>query len=127
VRIWERNLWFYAAIVISLLTVLVIYAVPSEFPLVVIRWILGSAFVLFIPGYVTVEVLFPRQGEIDLIERFALGVGMSLALVPLIALLLNFAHLGIGLTSVTLLLVIFTLGSSLIGLRRRFVLSTGLS
>jgi len=37
-----------------------IYAVPSEFPFVALRWVLGSVFVLFIPGYVTVEALFPK-------------------------------------------------------------------
>lgn len=58
--LWERNVWFYASVAVSLITVPVIYALPTEFPLVMVRWILGSVFVLFLPGYVTVEALFPR-------------------------------------------------------------------
>lgn len=46
-------------------------------------------FVLFIPKYVTVEALFPRGRELDLIERFPLSVGLSMAFVPLVGLLLN--------------------------------------
>ena len=82
-RLWDRNLWFYLSVAASLMTVLVVYALPTDLPLVAIRWILGSVFVLFIPGYVTVEALFPKGRELDGIERFALSVGLSLALVPL--------------------------------------------
>jgi uncharacterized membrane protein len=46
--------------------------------------------VLFIPGYVTAELLFPKGRELDTIEGFGLSVGWSLALVPLVGLLLNF-------------------------------------
>jgi len=59
-KLWERNLWLYASLAVSFATVLVIYAVPSEFPFDALRWVLGSVFVLFIPGYVTVEALFTK-------------------------------------------------------------------
>jgi len=123
VRIWDRNLWFYAAVVTSLATVLVIYALPTDFPLVAFRWILGSVFVLFIPGYVTVEALFPKGRELDGIERFALSVGLSLALVPLIGLLLNYTPWGIRLTPIVVSLVLFTLGVAVVGVARRFKLA----
>jgi hypothetical protein len=121
--IWERNLWFYASLIIPLMTVLVIYTVPSQLPLVVLRWILGSVFVLFIPGYVTVEALFPKGRDLNGIERFALSVGLSLALVPLIGLLLNYTPWGIRLTPIVISLAIFTIGLSLVALARKFMLS----
>lgn len=121
--IWERNLWFYASVAISLMTVLVIYTVPSQFPLVVLRWVLGSVFVLFIPGYVTVEALFPKGRELDGIERFALSVGLSLALVPLIGLLLNYTPWGIRLTPIVISLTILTVGLAAAALGRRFAIS----
>ena len=105
------------------MTVLVIYAVPSQFPLVVLRWILGSVFVLFIPGYVTVEALFPKGRELDGIERFALSIGLSLALVPLVGLLLNFTPWGIRLTPIVISLTILTVGLALAALGRRFAIS----
>jgi hypothetical protein len=121
--IWERNLWFYTSVAVSLMTVLVVYTVPAQFPLVVLRWVLGSVFVLFMPGYVTVEALFPKSSELDGIERFALSLGLSLALVPLIGVLLNYTSWGIGLTPIVIALAAFTVGLSLLGLERRFRLS----
>ena len=117
---WERNLWFYFSLAVSFATLVVIYALPDEFPLVVARWMLGSVFVLFIPGYVTVEALFPKGRDLDAIERFALSVGLSLALVPLIGLLLNYTPWGIRLTPIVISLVVFTVGLSLVGLDRQY-------
>jgi hypothetical protein len=123
VRLWDRNLWFYLSVAASLLTVLVAFEIPTNSPLVIARYILGSVFVLFIPGYVTVEALFPKGREMDGIERFALSVGLSLALVPLIGLLLNYTPWGIRLTPIVLSLVIFTVGVAAVGVVRRFRLS----
>ena len=120
VGMWERNLWFYASVGISLMTVLVVYSFPSQFPLVALRWTLGSVFVLFIPGYVTVETLFPKGRELDGIERFALSVGLSLALVPVVGLLLNYTPWGIRLTPMVISLTILTVGLAFVGLARRF-------
>lgn len=52
------------------------------------RIIFGSVFLLLLPGYVWSFVFWKRQ-EIDFIERFALSLALSLALVPLIVYALN--------------------------------------
>jgi hypothetical protein len=122
-RMWERNLWFYASMAISIVTVFAIYTLPTEFPLVVVRWVLGSMFVLFLPGYVTVEALFPKGRDLDGIERFALSVGLSLAVVPLIGLILNYTPWGIVLTPIVIALAVFTVALALFALGRRFSLS----
>jgi hypothetical protein len=122
--IWERNLGLYASLAISILTILAIYTVPPQLPLVAIRWVLGSVFVLFIPGYVTVEALFPKSRELDGIERVALSVGLSLALVPLVGLLLNYTPWGIRLTPILISLTILTVALCLAGLLRKFQLRT---
>jgi len=119
-RLWDRNLWFYATVFTALVTVLVVYTVPTDLPLVAVRWVFGAVFVLFIPGYVTVEALFPKGRELDGIERFALSVGLSLALVPLIGLLLNYTPWGIRLNPIVISLVAFTLLVSGVGVARRF-------
>ncbi len=64
--------------------------------------------VFFVPGYVTVAALFPAAGEIDWIERVALSVGVSLAVVPLLGLLLNFTALGISFTPIVGIVLVFT-------------------
>jgi len=118
--LWERNLWFYGSLAASLLTVLMIYTLPSESPLVALRWILGSVFVLFVPGYVTVQALFPRVEDLDGIERLMLSIGLSLALVPLIGLLLSYTPWGIRLDPIVISLTVFTVGLALGALFWRF-------
>jgi uncharacterized membrane protein len=118
--LWERNVWFYASVATSLITVLAISTLPSELPLVAVRWALGSVFVLFLPGYVTVEALFPRFRELHAIERFALSIGLSLALVPLVGLLLNYTPWGVRLTPIVISLTTFTLGLAGVGVVRQY-------
>jgi len=122
-RFWERNLPLYLSLTVSLGTLLVVYAFPDDFPLVVFRWVLGSLFVLFIPGYVAVEALFPKGRELDGIERLALSIGLSLALVPLVGLLLNYTLWGIRLDPIMISLTILTIGLALVAFARRFRLS----
>ncbi|RLF32491.1 MAG: hypothetical protein DRN08_06590 [Thermoplasmata archaeon] len=54
----------------------------------ILRVIFGSAFVLFLPGFVWSYVFF-EKGKIDEIERIALSFGLSIALVPLAVFWLN--------------------------------------
>lgn len=75
-----------------------------------VRVILGLPIVLFIPGYVLIFALFPSKKTdqgIDVIERIALSLGLSLAVVPLIGLGLNYTPWGIRLTPIILSLEIF--------------------
>lgn len=91
----------------TLLSALAIYApVVNESPL---RVILALPMVLFFPGYALIAALFPGRGEIDGLERFALSFGLSIAVVPLIGLVLNYTPFGIRLDPIVTLLVIFTL------------------
>jgi len=123
--LWERNLPIYASLIVSLATVVVVYALPSQLPFVAVRWVLGLVFVLFIPGYVTLKVLFPERG-LDSLERFALSIGLSLAIVPLIGLVLNFTPWGIRLNPIIVSLYILTTGLALIALTRQYLYSTSM-
>ena len=44
---------------------------------------------LFLPGFSMLRLLFPRVGKIDPLERFALSIGVSVAVVALMSLGLN--------------------------------------
>lgn len=55
-----------------------------------VRIILGLPFVLFFPGYTLIAALFPKKDSIGSIERVALSFGLSIAIVPLIGLILNY-------------------------------------
>ncbi len=60
-----------------------------------IRTVLGLPLVLFLPGYALVALLFPTKNGLEGIERAALSVGMSVAIVPLVGLVLNSTSFGI--------------------------------
>ncbi|PKK81272.1 MAG: hypothetical protein CVT47_03315, partial [Thermoplasmata archaeon HGW-Thermoplasmata-2] len=73
------------------------------------RIIFGLPFILFFPGYALIALLFPRRTDIDIIERVALSFGLSIALVPLVGLLLNYVW-EIRLFPILISLEILTIG-----------------
>jgi len=89
--------------------VVAIIFLPSN----VLRIILGLPFVLFFPGYALIAALFTRKEGMSGIERVALSLGMSIAVVPLIGLILNYT-LGITLESVLYSIASFILIMSII-------------
>jgi len=122
-----ESLWFWAVTTLVALTVpIVFYAVVP--PLLYLRYVLGSFFTLYLPGAMLVEALYPRGEDLESLERFALSIGLSLAVVPLIGLLLNYLPWGIRLTPVTLSLAIFAEAMAAVALARKYryyVLSLG--
>lgn len=68
---------------------------------------LGLIFVLFFPGYTLIAALFPRRGDLDGVQRLALSFGLSIAVVPLIGLILNYTPWGIGLYPVLVSVLVF--------------------
>ena len=100
--------WYWTIIAVAAATTALVFTVPENaYPIVYARYLLGSIFVLFLPGYSLIKALFPTK-EIDNIERAALSIGMSLALVPITGLLLNYTPWGIRTTPVTLSLLALT-------------------
>jgi uncharacterized membrane protein len=86
-----------------------------------IRIILGVPFILFIPGYVLIAALFSyiKPGSrVTVIERIALSFGVSIAIVPLIGLGLNFSPWGIRLEPMLLSLSVFIFGFGLFAMYR---------
>jgi len=75
----------------------------------VFRNILGLPLVLFLPGYALIAALFPAKSDLDGIERTALSFGLSIAVVPLIGLGLNYTPWGIRLLPILISLSVFTL------------------
>jgi len=116
----SENLWFFLVVATSIVVLLAVYVIPNTYPLVVLRWIVGSIFVLFLPGFVVMQALFPSKKELDDIERFALSVGLSIAITPLIGLLLNYTPWGIRLDPILSSLFVFTLSIAIIATYRKY-------
>ena len=64
---------------------------------------------LFLPGYSLIATLFPRKDDLDAIERIALSFGLSIAVVPLLGLALNYTPFGIRLSPILTVLSVFTI------------------
>ena len=79
------------ALILALLVLL-----AERFPqLLPLRAVLGAPYILFAPGYFLAFALFPRRADLDTAERMGLSLGLSIAVVPLLALLLNWLPWGI--------------------------------
>ncbi|MFC1962384.1 DUF1616 domain-containing protein [Chloroflexota bacterium] len=94
---------------INILAILLIIA-STFFPLDVLRVILGLPFLLFFPGYTLLAAIFPRRNVVDSIERIVLSFVLSIAVVPLIGLVIAYTPFGIEiytiLISVTILIIV---------------------
>jgi uncharacterized membrane protein len=112
----KKALWYWGIIVLSIATMISVFTIPETvYPIAYLRNALGIIFVLFLPGYAFIKALFPTtvpiktsSENLDNIERIALSLGMSLALVPIIGLILNYTPWGIRLTPITLSLLALT-------------------
>lgn len=82
----------------------------------IIKLIIGSLFVLFLPGFAWSFVFFAKE-EIDWIERIALSFGLSIAMVPIAVFWLNY-FLGIKINLVNVSIVILVLIGAAIGAYR---------
>lgn len=112
----EEAYWYWITILLAAITAITVFTIPEDaYPLVYVRYVLGAIFVLWLPGYSFIRALFPTENQtetskhsLDTVERTALSIGLSLALVPLIGLLLNYTPWGIRLTPIVLSLLALT-------------------
>lgn len=109
---------------LNLLVVLLIALIIVS-PSSILRIVLGLPLVLFFSGYTLGLVLFPKQERIDSVERVALSFGVSLAVVPLIGLILNYTPWGITVESMLYSVASFIFVVSIIAWVRRKRLSAG--
>lgn len=126
----EQALWYWITIATAIVTAATVFAIPEDFyPWVYIRYVLGTIFVLWLPGYTFIKTLFPAElpiklsiktsnENLDTIERIALSIGMSLALVPIAGLLLNYTPWGIRQTPMVLSLLTLTVIFATAGILR---------
>jgi uncharacterized membrane protein len=105
--------WLVASIIAIYLPLL------NETPL---RIVLTLPMILFIPGYCLIAALFPKKSDVDLLERIMLSIGLSIAIVPLIGLGLNFTPWGIRLEPLAISLMLFTWVMIVVAQYRRAIL-----
>jgi uncharacterized membrane protein len=102
---FPSDLLFVAGLVILTDVFVLIPVLSGSF----IRTALGLPLLIFLPGYALIAMLFPEKAGLEWMERIALSVGLSVALVPLIGLLLNYTPWGIKEIPLLTSLSVFTL------------------
>ncbi len=106
--------WYWIIIVLTSAAATIFFAIPENtYPWVYLRYILGTVFVLWLPGYALTKTLYMDVSgsgkNLDSIERLGLSIGSSLAITSIIGLLLNYTPWGIRLTPIVLSLSALTL------------------
>ena len=109
-RIKAEHFYYAINIMVALLFVIIAF-LPNN----ALRIVIGLPVVLFFPGFTLLAALFPRKESLNDIERVALSFGLSIAVVPLIGLALNYTPWGIRLYPILIALFIFIFGMSVIG------------
>jgi len=111
------SLWFWGALVATLLS-LALTTVTSGVVLY-LRYVFGGLLILYLPGYALIEFLYPKKKDLEALTRIALSIGLSLAIVPLTGLALNYTPFGIRLPPVAISLTGITVILLFLGLRRK--------
>lgn len=91
-------------------------------PAPLLRVPIGLAMVLGAPGYALTAAIFPRRCELDGVTRTALSFGLSVAVVPILALFLSLLPWGIRPWPIALSLSIWILVVGSIAMVRRWTL-----
>src|SRR5690349_9731390 len=71
--------------------------------------ILGLSYLILLPGYALQAALLPRPGHLSWLERLALSIGLSIAVMPILGLVLDGPPGGIFLWQSFIFLAIFTI------------------
>ena len=77
-------------LLINLCSIILILVVSFTSGSNALRIIFGLPYVLFFPGYTIIAALFPKKNDLKVIERMMISFGLSIAVVPLVGLLLNY-------------------------------------
>jgi hypothetical protein len=111
--------WFWATIFLGAMTTTVVFAIPEgTYPLAYVRYVVGTIFVLWLPGYTFLKALFPSKKDLGTVERFALSIGLSLALVPIVGLVLNYTPWGVKQTPMTVGILALSLALATVAIIR---------
>jgi uncharacterized membrane protein len=111
--------WLEIVVSFTLITLLAVYFISADSFVVGVRYVLGFVFIVFLPGYCLVNLLFLGKNRLDLIESLVLSVALSFGLTGLIGLFLGLSPIGINFASITVSLGVVVLALAVIGYVRK--------
>jgi uncharacterized membrane protein len=87
-----------------------------------LRTYLGILMVLLLPGYALTGAIFPAKNDLEGIERAVVSLGLSIAVVPIMGLVLNYTDWGIREIPILTAISVFTLLMCAVAYYRRRLL-----
>ena len=99
--------WYYLTLLLTFASTIVIFGIQGNSLAIIIRYVMGFIYVLGLPGYSLVMLLFPVESaakgivKMDLLTRFGFSVVFSIAIVSIVGLALNYT-IGVTLDSLVL-------------------------
>lgn len=121
--------WFWAVIAVIAFTMIGISIPEGLFPANYLRAGFALCFVLCLPGFVLLKLLFPLERNIEsllhtssLLYRLFLSVGLSIVISSTVGLILHFSYWGLELVPLALSIACLTIVLAVIGLFRNFSL-----
>lgn len=89
---------------------------PTNSPLIIVRWVTLLPFFFAVPGYSIIRIVYPKEMEPE--ERFILSIITSIAIMPLAGLSLMLGELGLTVAVVVTCLTSITL--QLLAIREKY-------
>ncbi|ADB86790.1 DUF1616 domain-containing protein [Saccharolobus islandicus] len=107
--LFYHSIWFFLVLIIVFGTIISVFL--NFLPL---RYFFGLIFVMYLPGASLTELVYPKKEDLSQLGRLAMGIGLSLALDPIVGLFLNYVpgiFVNTSLISLTLLTLAFSIGA----------------
>jgi uncharacterized membrane protein len=105
ITIWQKQVVWqdFSPILVGATTLILLITLGEAITFLrPLRVVLGLAYVLFVPGYCLTTALFPRMNDLENVERLGLSLGFSVASVSILALVLDWLHVGLHPWSIVL-------------------------
>ncbi len=97
-------------------------AIPSDSSFsvnLIPRYFFSFVFIVFLPGYCLVNILFLGKNRLDFVEELVLSVALSFGLDGLVGLFLGLSPIGINFTSITVSLSVLVLVLAAVAFARK--------
>ena len=101
--------WFGIVALFTVVTMLTVYFVPSDSPFFIFRYVFGFVFVMILPGYCLVTILFTKENKLDWVEKAVLSVALSFGVTGIMGLFLGLSPIGLTFTPITVSISVVTL------------------
>jgi uncharacterized membrane protein len=123
--------WFWTTIILTITASTIILTIPEDSQYLPARNILSLTLIFWLPGYTSIKALYPTKlpittnnENLDTIERIALSLGMSIILVTMTGLLVNYTPWGIRTTPISLTLLTITIILAIVAANREYHTNT---